>query len=166
MNLLKASEAKDNKTEQLKAIRKLLVYFRDYDNMQKDKILTLLDNMIENKDCSDIMPLSKIETKSVTSAMSMIDKINPAKDAEPKPAKASLGNKSSRVKNTLFGIHKEEANNITKLIKPAEAEASPKPKKAESFQSPQMNSNFDKADKKMMSGFTRMPTSLQPGQNS
>lgn len=52
MNLLKASEAKDNKTEQLKAIRKLLVYFRDYDNMQKDKILTLLDNMIENKDCS------------------------------------------------------------------------------------------------------------------
>lgn len=68
----------------------------------------------------------------------------------------------SRIKlnNMLFGIHKEEANNITKVTKSSES-CPPKTPKVETFQSPAMSSVFDN-DKKMMSGFTRMGGNMQP----
>ena len=57
---------------------------------------------------------SKINS-TVSSAVSFDNKANPMRDSDQKQIKPAFdNNKSNRVKNTLFGIHKEEANNITK----------------------------------------------------
>ena len=98
---------------------------------------------------------------TTSSVISFENKANNIKEIDQKQLKTGFGiNKSSRVKNTLFGIHKEEANNITKVSKSID-NSQPKAPKIETFQSPAMTSAFD-SDKKMMSGFTRMGGNMQP----
>ena len=100
-------------------------------------------------------------SSSNSSVVSFDSKQNFKKESDHKQVKTAFGaNKSSRVKNTLFGIHKEEANNITKVSKSPEP-CPPKAPKVETFQSPIVTSAFEN-DKKMMSGFTRMGGNMQP----
>lgn len=72
-------------------------------------------------------------------------------------------NKSTtRIKNTLFDFHKEEASNISKSSKQPELETSPKPKKTDSFQLPNSTPKQEKSDKKSNSGFTRVNSNNLP----
>lgn len=91
-----------------------------------------------------------------------VDKEMTSKEPENKANKPSLDkNKSSKIKNLLFNMHKEEASNLTKESKPAENQpASPK-KKTETFQSPIANISQDKGEKKGFASFSRMTPNMQ-----
>lgn len=53
IKLLKACREGKTEAEQLKAVKQLLTEFRDFGNAQKDKVLSLIDNMIVQKDFDD-----------------------------------------------------------------------------------------------------------------
>jgi hypothetical protein len=49
MKLLKTLNAKSSDIDKLKAVKQLLIEFRDFENSQKDKIITMVDKMITQK---------------------------------------------------------------------------------------------------------------------
>lgn len=91
-----------------------------------------------------------------------LDKEMISKESEGKTNKPSLGkNKSNKIKNLLFNMHKEEASNLSKDSKPTENQPVSPKQKVETFQSPIANINQDKGDKKGFASFSRMTPNMQ-----